>query len=427
MSSFAYACLWLFTFTVPWEATVMIPGLSSGPTGNGTIGKLVGLATAGVGLFAVLARGRARRLALFHVLAGCFVLWMGLGIGWSMDPGETKKNFTSVVQAAAIPWLIWEFAGTPMRRRRLLQAYVFGAYVSAISALLNWQAGISVRGSHGAVTTTMETGRYSVEGFNPNELGFLLVLALPLAWHLSLTHRNTILRWVNRLYLPIGTLAILLTGSRSSLIGVILALCIVPLTLGRLSPAMKVGVVAILIATVSVGAFFIPEKTLERLSTTKEEIESGTLNERRVIWRAGGEVFLRHPIRGVGSGAFPAAVEPFLGYSKTAHNTYLSVLVEEGAVGLILFTLMLVSIYLHVRSAAPDERRFVLVLLVTLLIGLIPRSWEVKKPLWLMFGFLLAPSAVAVLAHRPRPMAAGWRISDLSAVGSSATRSAIRR
>jgi O-antigen ligase len=418
MANLAYACLWFFTFTIPWEATVMIPGLSAGPSGSGTIGKLVGLVTAAIGLGAILARGQARRLALFHILAGCFVIWIGLGVGWSLDPAETTQNFKSVFQAAAIPWLIWELAGTPIRRERLFQAYVLGAYISAINLLLNWQAGFAVRGTHGRLTT-VETGRYSVEGFNPNELGFLLVLALPLAWHLNLNHPNAILRWINRLYIPIGTVAVLLTGSRSSLIGAMLALSIVPLTLGRLSRGMRFGVLTLMIATLVAGAFVIPEKTLARLGTTKDEIESGTLNERRVIWQAGSEAFLRHPIRGVGSGAFPAAVEPFLGYPKTAHNTFVSVLVEEGAVGMTLFSLMLLSIYFHVRSAPAEERRFLLVLLATLVIGLIPRAWEVNKPLWLMFGFLLAPSATAVLARRARPVLAGGRIPDLSAVGSS--------
>jgi O-antigen ligase len=416
MFKLAYVCLWLFTFTIPWEASVLIPGLGSGPTGSGTIGKLVGLVTATIGVLAVLARGRARPLALFHILAGCFAIWVGITSAWSIDLPATMKNLQVMVQVIAIPWLIWELAGTPGRRDGLLQAYVLGAYVSVFNILSNYSSGISSKGTE---LTTVDTGRFTAQGFNPNEIGFLLVLALPIAWQLSLKHQNTFIKWLNRAYIPLGTVAILLTGSRSSLIGAIMALCIVPLTLGKLTFGMKFGVLVIITTTLIGGAMVVPQKTLERLGTTTDEIASGTLNERRVIWQAGIELFLRHPIGGVGAGGFQPGVKQYLGYKKTAHNTYLSVLVEEGIIGFTLFSLILVSIYFHIRFAPPDERRFALVILATIVVGLLPRSWEFEKPLWLMFGLLLAPLPVPAVVHRarrwvpaiPRPAAAPRRIT----------------
>jgi hypothetical protein len=81
--------------------------------------------------------------------------------------------------------------------------------------------------------------------------------------------------------------------------------------------------------------------------------------------------------------------------------------------------LILVSIYFHIRSAPPDERRFALVILATIVVGLLPRSWEFEKPLWLMFGLLLAPLPVPAVVHRakrwipaiPRPAAPPRRIT----------------
>jgi O-antigen ligase len=394
MSRLAYGCLWFLTFAIPWANTVLIPGI-------GTIGRLAGFVTAPIGVLAILARGRARPLATFHVLAACFAIWIGLSSSWSVDQEATMTSFFLIVQLAAIPWLVWEHAWTPERRRNLLQAFVFGSYVSAIYMLMNFRAGITSRG--GGELSVEETGRYTVEGFNPNSLGFLLVLALPMAWHLGLEHRNVILRWINRLYMPIGTVAILLTGSRSSLVILAVALLIVPLSLGRLSLAVKGGVLAVILASVIAAAIYVPPLTWARLSTTADEIQSGTLNERRIIWEAGMKLFPRHPIGGVGAGGFPQAVKPFLGYKIEAHNTYLSVLLEEGAVGFILFSLMFLSIYFHARSAPREERRFILVLLLTFAVGLVPRAWEFDKPTWLMFGLLLAPASAAVLVPHGRP------------------------
>jgi O-antigen ligase len=396
MSSVAYLCLWLFTFTIPWENSVVLPGI-------GTISKLLVFVTAAVGLLAILARGRVRPPATFHLLAASFAIWVGLSSAWSTDPRESVNRFMILAGLATIPWLVWELVVTQSRRRNLLQAYVLGAYISACYILLNYSAGVSTTGSTGEVSQEV-TGRYSVEGFNPNSLGFLLVLAIPIAWHLGLTHRNPILRWVNRLYMPIGTLATLLTGSRGALVVLAVALLIVPATLGRLSIGLKVAVLTVITASVVAAGIFVPPVTWARLATTADEIESGSLNERRVIWEAGLELFPRHPIGGVGAGGFPQAVRPFLGYKGMAHNTFLSVLLEEGIVGLTLFVLMFVSIYFHARSAPPEERRFVLILLLVFTIGLLPRNWEFDKPTWLMFALLLAPVSAPTFVRQ----ATGW-------------------
>lgn len=373
MSSLAYGFLWLLTFVIPWESSLLIPGI-------GTMGKLVGMLAAPIGLLAILMRGRAHTPALFHLIAACSVIWVGLTSAWTIDPERTGVALLGAAQAVLIPWLIWELAETPRRRAGLLQAYVFGAYVSALYTILTYREGVA---------TGIVGSRFAAEGFNPNSLGFLLVLGLPMAWHLSLSHQSTLLRWINRLYIPVGVLATLLTGSRSSLILMGVALLLVPLTLSRLSHGMKMTVAASIFATVIAAALFVPAATLARLGTTKDELESGDLNERRVVWEAGLQLVPRHPFLGVGAGAFSPAVFPFLGKRKVAHNTYLSVLVEQGMVGFTLFGLMLISLYFHARSAPPYERRFAFILLLILLIGLMPRTAEFEKSTWLIFGLLL--------------------------------------
>jgi O-antigen ligase len=386
VANIAYCFLLALTFAIPWENSIIIPGI-------GTIGRLIGLVTAAFGVLALVLRGRLRHPATFHYLSAVFVAWSMLTLMWTVDMPTTMERISRTVQGAALPWLVWELASSSGRRRGLLQAYVLGAYVSAVDTIGNYQAGIS---SHEA------TGRFTAEGFNPNDLGFLLVLALPMAWHLGISYRNPILRWLNRIYLPVGIVAILLTGSRSSLITAMLAMTIVPLTFTRLKFGMKAGVVAALAVAVIATIQVVPATTWQRLGTIGQEIESGTLNERRVIWEAGLQVFQRHPIGGIGAGAFAPAVVPFLGYAKTPHNSYISALVELGLVGFTIFILMLVSIFFHARGATDHDRRFVYVLLLTLVVGLLPRAWETYKPTWLMFGLLLLPVETSMMAAEPQ-------------------------
>jgi O-antigen ligase len=226
---------------------------------------------------------------------------------------------------------------------------------------------------------------------------------LPMAWHLGTTHRLPWMRLLNRAYLLVAMLAITLTSSRGALILSAIALLIVPWTLPRLGLRTKVAMVIFLIASVTITWRFIPQRSLDRLATTRTEVMEGTMNERRVIWRAGLHLIPLHPLGGVGAGAFSRAVVPFLGYEKAPHNTFLSVLVEQGIVGLSLFALVVIFAFMHARHAAPSERRLLLILLLTLSIGLTPRAWEAEKQTWLILALLLAP---AVTAHAA-PVAAG--------------------
>lgn len=384
MNRVAYLLLWLFVFATPWELVLKIQGV-------GTISRLAGMAALTVGIAAVLRRGRSRPLTVFHVATLCFVLWGGITIFWTVDPEATVARFWRNVQIVGQLWLIWELAATPERRMGLFQAYVLGAAVSATSIIVNYMAGNPLVTAGGVA----RSGRFGAGEFSPNAVAFLLVLSLPMAWHLGTTHRLPLVRLVNRAYLLVAMLAITLTASRGALLLSALALLIVPLTISRLGLGMKLAMAVFLVASAAITWRYIPERSLARLATTRTELMEGTMNERRVIWRAGARLIPQHPLEGIGAGAFTRAVVPFLGYEKAPHNAYLSVLVEQGIVGLSLFLLVFVCAFLHARDAPSRERPLLLILLVTLIIGLMPRAWEAEKHTWLILALLLTP-AVAV-------------------------------
>jgi O-antigen ligase len=395
MNKLAYLLLWITVFATPWQRTVLIDGV-------GTFARVAGLAAFAVGCVAIAESRGMRRPALFHVWAVGFVVWSGMTLFWTLDTDATVVRFGSYLQVAGLLWLIWELAPTHERRMLLFQAYVLGAYVSATAIILNYLEGQALLTRGGVVRP-----RFAPSGFNPNDVAFLMVLALPMAWHLGTLHGPLLLRWINRLYLLIAMLAILLTGSRSGLLLLPIALLIVPWTVSQLSLRTKVVMLIILAAAATVAWKYVAPAALARLATTRAELEQGTLNTRKVVWKAGLHLFPSHPLGGVGAGAFEEAVVPFLGYQKTGHNTYLTVLLEQGIVGLTLFLLALVSVFLHIPAAPPRERRFFTVLLLTLCLGLIPRTWQDEKQLWIVLALLLNPAAACqpvpkVLNRMPR-------------------------
>jgi O-antigen ligase len=381
MTRTAYLFLLCFVFVTPWEQVVHIEGI-------GTISRAVGMITLAVAVIAVLRKGHLRPPTLFHLFAALFVIWGGVTMFWSLDQNATLLRLVRNLQLFALLWLVWELAPTPQQRVGLFQAYVFGAAVSALDILGNY-----IQGKHLLGRGKYE--RFAATGFEPNDIAFLLVLSLPMAWHLSTSHRLAWIQWLNRIYLLVAMLAIALTGSRGALVLSIVALMIVPWTMGRLRLRLKFAMLLVLAASAVITWKYITPRALARLETTKSEITQGTLNEREVIWHAGLQLVPRYPLGGIGAGAFQNAVVPFLGYPKTAHNTYLAVLIEQGALGLTLFLLMFVAAFLHVRAAPPRDRRFLFILLLTLFIGLLPRTWEDEKQTWLVLSLLLIPAATA--------------------------------
>jgi O-antigen ligase len=211
-----------------------------------------------------------------------------------------------------------------------------------------------------------------------------------MAWYLGSTLRQPLLRWICRAYLPIGIMAIGLTGSRGGMIATIVALLVVPLTMTRLSAGRLVAAIAMLCLSGSLAVAFIPQKVVNRLATTSSDVESGHLGGRLKLWVAGAQAFARRPVLGYGTSGFRTAIRPYLPTEpQVAHNSYLSVLVEQGIVGFLLYAWMIFAVFKAVLQLPKIDKRFALVLLATLAVVMLPLAWEDRKPVWVILAVLL--------------------------------------
>lgn len=382
MTSFAYAALWLFVFSVPCEDLLGVTAIGAGT-------RLAGMLALGLTLFATVISGRFRRLHAFHVAALLFVICAGVEL-WLFHSQERLPNkFGTYVQLLLVLWMIWELAPSLQRLLGLLTAYVFGAYVVAFGTILVYQRASGLR-------------RFSVAGGDANDLAMTLALALPMAWYLGMTYRRPLLRWTCRAYLPIAVFAIALTGSRGGMLAGIVGLMIVPLSMTRLSPGRLVTAIAMLAISGALAVVYVPEQVVERLATTGTEIEELTLGGRFRVWKAGLNAFVAKPILGHGTSSFKPVVAPILGgEGKVAHNSFLSVLVEQGIVGLLLYSSMFAAVLVAVFKLPRLERRFALVLLGTLGVAMLPLTWEDRKQVWFILAALLGLSSAWVVRSGP--------------------------
>jgi O-antigen ligase len=227
-----------------------------------------------------------------------------------------------------------------------------------------------------------------------------LALAMPMAWYLAMTTTRPLARWAFRAYLPIGLLAAALTGSRGGMIAWVVALSIIPLTM-VLSPGRLAAAMALLALSAALLVVYVPDKVVERISSTSTQIETGNFGGRFRLWLAGAHAFMRRPLMGYGAGAFRSAIEPEVGTDvNVAHNSFLSVAVEEGLIGLVLYVTMLWSVFRSILLLPYLERRFALVLFATLTTAMLPLTWEDQKQVWFVTAVLMGMSTPILVKQR---------------------------
>jgi O-antigen ligase len=383
LSRLAYFFLWLLVFAIPWEDAITIQGFGTGL-------RMIGMIAAGFGVLAMIEKGRLRSPASGHFLLAFFVTSAAASYLWSLDPEATLAQTSTYVQLLAMVWLIWEFAAQYEDQIGLMQAYLLGTFVSGIDTVYEFLT------HHQSVYQ-----RYAGSKLDANDLGLMMALSIPVSYWLLIRSRGKIV-WVYRMQLALAGITVALTASRGATLATIAALAIVPLTQGRLTVRKKFAALVSLALLASAVLFFAPETSWERLATVPNEISLGTLNSRTIIWSAGWKIFHEYPLVGIGANAFRLVVsrvlaEPIrLGQASPAppaHNTFLSVLVEQGVVGFAIFSALLGCLGLSVSAMPVASRQLWAVCASVWVIGVSGLTWEMRKPTWFLIGLLLAQAA----------------------------------
>jgi O-antigen ligase len=385
MRKISFWLLWVFVFSVPWEPFVRVEWV-------GSMSRLFGLLVVGVGGLSILIEGRIRKPGIIVALASGFTLMAVLSLLWTIAFDETMSQVRTYVQLLGLVVLVWQFARTTEEQQSLILAYCLGAYVSAIDGFRNFNLGLVAKQG-------VERNRFAASNFDPNEFGLVLALGIPMAWYLFLNRRG-IVRLIGGAYLPLAATATLLTASRAAFMAGIIAVLIVPLTSLRKSLRSWVMVSGVVILAVAAAATIVPAASWKRIFTAREEISSGSVGGRGIIWMAGWQAVQNSPVLGVGAGAFEAAVEPLLG-RNASHNVLIAVLVEQGIAGLVTFVALLAACAWLVIGLPRVERKVWAIIALTWLAGVMTLDWQYSKVTWLLFALLAACAARAQPLPKP--------------------------
>ncbi len=384
----AWALVCVFVFSLPWEKSAPIIGAF-------TLSHLFGILAFGAGAAAAILRRSVRPPNLALVWVSMFVLWSALTWFWSVDPDATLARAATFAELLAMLWLFWDLARGGDRHRQLMQAYVWGAVAASATAFARFAQG-----------TQTYYRRYAAPGFDPNDFGLILTLSIPLALYLALRSRGR-MRWLYYAAVLVAIAAIFLTASRTALIATFVAFTFVLWTWREAGRSHKIAG-ALLLVLLPAGLYQgAPAASRERLATIANELTRGTIHNRTTIWKTGLKVLKRHPVAGIGSGAYPEAVRPWLGtpgvpgHYYVAHNTFLSVLVETGVIGFGLYALLLGTLLLFVWTMPATGRALWWVMLAAWAVGVSTLTWEHYKPGWLIMALIMIQWANSYEDKRP--------------------------
>lgn len=176
--------------------------------------------------------------------------------------------------------------------------------------------------------------------YNESYLASYLAITCPLLLGMSRMFENTLARLGCILAALVFVALILHIQNRAAVVAVIAALFVfVFFSLSRLR-ATALSIVLILIVVIG-----LPRTDVwERFGGVGEHLSPGT--ERVALWYGGVAIFREFPVFGVGPGQYSVAVPLYTdgigrGGQPDAHNSFIEVLAETGAVGLFLFCWLL--------------------------------------------------------------------------------------
>jgi O-antigen ligase len=303
----------------------------------------LGIALAGLGL--ILDRKRLKAPFLLWLYAA-FLLWAFAASFTSRYQDIALDQLLEHLKLIVIMFVVINSLRTKDQLRFYL-LFFLGCFVlfPLRGAFVNYVGGYNVFGR----------ALWNYIYANPNDLAALAIIALGVALAIVFPeHRRSVVWFGATVSALLLLLLILLTQSRGAFIGLAVGMSTATIRLLLRRPSLTVPtlLVALLLS------FMTPNSVWDRLSgigqlTSVSNIDEadheGSAAQRFEIQKVAWQIFIDHPIFGVGMGAYKevnARYAPFLG-RKDTHNTYLNLAAEVGLPGLLLWCALFGSVMRH--------------------------------------------------------------------------------
>jgi O-antigen ligase len=308
----------------PFGLYIMLVPLDGILGATTTITRVLAVVTGVALLFHIILTRRVLAPPKSWYVWAVYVLLASLTALWTMDPEATAATLIQLLQLFAFFTVIAIFPAEPKDVR------LVGGMVVASGVLL---AGWGLIGYLGGLRTQEDRLTVAFNGLliDPNHIAAALILPIAIAVGALISSRDVRLRFASLVSTLILIAATFLTGSRGGLIALVVTLLYIA---WRTRYRLQILVLMTLGGLASLA-----------LPTVWDRFQDKGLaggSGRVFIWDAAQAALKDHWLAGAGLGAFPAAYnhvlfaiyQPvFQGWSRPAHNAYLSAFVEVGIIG----------------------------------------------------------------------------------------------
>lgn len=386
------------------------------------------------GLFAAYRDARSRnagiQIGTLGKLLLLYIAYMGLGITYSRHPGNSLATFMMWVVMFFIYLTLTTILNTKKRIRIALflvaaAAGIIGC-IACVQYMLRDLAGMSslpnqfwfkfdnffFRHFPMDIDLTMGANRAAGTFNNPNIMSEYFVMTIPLVGFYGFYGKRTNLRMLGRCFTIAAVFGAVVSFSRGAYIALLSMLLLIIVTnLRKLSPFIMC-----LIAAVSL----IPEAVIGRFLSIGEGGEA--IFERLDAWEVAIQAIVRSPLIGLGPG-----VSNFWEYlnrmgisAPHAHNVVLQILVEGGFVALFLMCLVAtrllqdsLGLLNRSRQSAPIGLVFLIFAIAFVVHGMVEYPFLSPKlvgTFCMVLGFfdtmsnLYLPSRLTPLSKLPAPI-----------------------
>lgn len=309
----------LYVMAVPLDEILTLPAF-------GTVERLIGILTAVALLFYMLRAKKfvdpSRWLASWVLL----YLWMGASLLWAIDSAHAIEMILTALQLLALYFIVSMFSVTFKRLYGLLYAVIAGGVIAAGYALYLFSTGVSIQ-SRLAISAENSAG-------DPNHFAASLIVPLALAIYITLWSRAALIRFAMIAVAGLMVSAILLSGSRGAMVGVVVLLIFVLIK----DPNRRLlgGITS---ALVIIGGIIAGPSIYSRFMEAGVNGGAG----RTDIWQVGLAAFGQNWMFGAGYENFAFAYDKayihvfqpfFANWHRAPHNLLLGTAVDLGIIGL---------------------------------------------------------------------------------------------
>lgn len=351
----------------------------------GTPNRVIGLVLLVAWLANLPKRNMIRIPATFHVVLLLFIVWNAMSFLWTSTIDIGLDKVQRYLQAFVASIILWHVLDSRSAVADAFQAYVIGGLVAIALTISDYIYKFSMYAS---------AGRFAAMGFDPNELGVQIAMALSPAVYLMTSKERTsrVLFGVNAVYPLAAVFALLLVGSRGAALAAIPCVFYMAARLRTLGARGFLVFGSVVVGITAVIANLDLSQAIARFMSIPTSATTDHFTGRLDVWEGGMLLFAKNPVLGIGLGGFGPAVFPIVGYNFVAHNTYLSIAAELGTIGLFLFLVLLSTVGGKIIGASRDMRWMLVTMFCSWAIGAASLSWETSPQTWLVLSLIVCAS-----------------------------------